>query len=186
MNKSFCFSIALLVAVSSPVSANPLIKKGLTALGAVADVDQLISKDGPQNNSPDTGSNIGGLILDQDVEIVGGEFDGATVSLNDLLVSNSNIALLIGEQVVEIEDTSVSQSTIVANVISVEDSNAGYFDIEQVAEFINSTVQGSSIQVNVTAIQDSNLIGTRVTQNFSSDGVTFSNTNIRANDIRKK
>ncbi|MGL1955829.1 MAG: hypothetical protein OCD00_00740 [Colwellia sp.] len=187
MKKSICLGAAIFIAINSPVSANSLITKGLTALGAVADVDQLISKDEQQSDKPDNGSNIGALFLEQEVFIVGGELDGSTLLLNDLLVSGSNLALIMADQVIELENTDVSDSTIVANIISIKDSNAGYFEIEQLVEFLNSTIEAqSNVQINITSVESSNLIGSDIKQEFYSEGVRYNNTTVIANSFRAK
>lgn len=187
MKKSLCLSAALFVAVTVPVSANSLITKGLTALGAVADVDQLTSSDGQQSDQPESGSNIGALFLDQEVSIVGGELDGSTLLLNDLLISGSNLAIIFADQIIELENTDVTDSTIVANIISIKDSNAGYFEVEQLVEFLNSTIEAqSNIQVNVVSLESSNLIGSDIKQEFYSEGVNYNNTTVIANRVRGK
>ena len=189
MKKYLCLSAALLVSISSSVSANQVITKGLTALGAAADIDQLFSQDDSNDSQTPTneGSNIGGLVWDQEVEIIGGEFEGATMALNQLLASGSNVALMIGDQVVEIRQTDISESTLVANIVNIENSNIGYFEADQIAEFINSNIAAeSTVQVNTTSIANSNLIAVDIKQQFEIDGASVSNTQIYANGIQVK
>lgn len=187
MNKGLCLGAALLVVISSTVSANKLVGKGLAALGAAADLDQLFSQDESKGSEsqPNEGSNIGGLLWEQELEIVGGEFEGATMTLNQLLISGSNIALMNGEQVVEIRQTDVSESTLVANITNIVNSNVGYLETEQLAEIINSNIEGESIvQVNTTTIANSNLIGADFKQKFEMEGASVSNSKIYANGIQ--
>lgn len=178
-------------AFAAPVLAGKaatVVGAGLDALGAVADIDQLFNKPSDEEGagvpSGSGGSFIGGIAWDQEVTIREGTFEGAAMTLNQLLVMGSNIALILGDQVLEFRNTDVFDSDVVSNIVVIDDSNIGLLDIEQIAEYVNSSFENnSSVQVNTVNIESSTIIGAVLNQKFEVDGAQFDNTQLNANVI---
>lgn len=181
-------ALTVLPTVAMATPASKILNNGLTALGAVADIDQLFSNDSSNasNEGSDRGSNtnIGAAIWKQKFNVIGGKFEGSTLTLNQLIAKKSNIALLIGDQVVEIRNSDVTNSSLTTNIVQIKDSNIGYINAEQFTEILRSNVQSDShLQVNTISVQNSNLIGADIKQIFSMRNTNLTDSKVNANGI---
>ncbi len=135
----------------SPVYAGK-IDKGLTILGAAADIKELWPENGGGGESRG-GSNIGALLLDQNVTIQGSTIIDGTLDLNSIEVDESNILVMIGDQTVRLDGTTVDNSDVIANSIVISTSNMALVGISQLFEMLGSTVTDSFIRANVVGIR---------------------------------